>query len=87
MMTVVKLLIRAAKAPRLDAPEQQLMSISHSLGSVVLEVEHQDEPNSTFFEEDEVDSLEMYDDELEDFDYTESFELESDQVDSTLDLD
>ena len=68
---------RAAKAPRLDAPEQQLMPISQSAGSLmqVLEVEHEDEPNSTYFEEDEVDNLEMYDDPLDDFDHTESLEF------------
>ena len=78
---------RAAKAPRLDAPEQQLMHISHPSGSLmqVLEVEHEDEPNSTFFEEDEVDNLELYDSQLEEFDYTESLEFEPDQVDPTLD--
>ena len=78
---------RAAKAPRLDAPEQQLMHISHPSGTLmqVLEVEHEDEPNSTFFEEDEVDSLELYDSQLEEFDYTESLELESDQEDPSLD--
>ena len=78
---------RAAKAPRLDAPEQQLMHILHPSGSLmqVLEVEHEDEPNSTFFEEDEVDNLELYDSQLEEFDYTESLEFEPDQVDPTLD--
>ena len=72
---------RAAKAPRLDAPEQQLMHVSHSGGSVmqVLEAEHEDEPNSTFFEEDEVDNLEMYDGQLDGFDYTESLEVEPDR--------
>ena len=56
---------RAAQVPRLDAPEQQLMSISHSPGSVmqVLEVEYENEPNSIYLE-DEVDNLNMYDDQL-----------------------
>ena len=78
---------RAAKAPRLDAPEQHLMHISHSVGSVmqVVEVEHEDEPNSTCFEQDEVDNLEMYDGQLVEFDYTGSLEVEPDQVDPTLD--
>ena len=53
----------------------------------VLEVEHEDEPNSTYFEEDEVDSLEMYNDQRDDVDHTEPFEFEPDQVDSTLDDD
>ena len=51
----------------------------------VLEVEHEDEPNSTFFEEDEVDNLEMYDGQLDEFDHGESLEVEPDQVDPTLD--
>ena len=65
---------RAAKAPRLDAPDQQMMKISHPFGSLkqVLEVEHEDEPNTTYFEEEEVDNLELYDDQLDDFDYTKS---------------
>ena len=51
----------------------------------VLEAEHEDEPNSTFFEEDEVDNREMYDGQLDEFDSTESLEVEPDQVDPTLD--
>ena len=78
---------RAAKAPRLDAPDQQMMKISHPFGSLkqVLEVEHEDEPNTTYFEDEEVDNLELYDDQLDDFDYTESLDFEPDQVDPTLD--
>ena len=78
---------RAAKAPRLDAPDQQMMKISHPFGSLkqVLEVEHEDEPNTTYFEDEEVDSLELYDDQLDDFDYTKSLDFEPDQVDPTLD--
>ena len=62
---------RAAKVPRLDAPDQQMMQISHPFGSLkqVLEVEHEDEPNTTYFEDEEVDNLELYDDQLDDFDY------------------
>ena len=71
----------------LDAPEQQLMHVSHSVGSAmqVLEVEDEDEPNSTFFEEDEVDTLQMYDGQLDEFDHSESLEVEPDQVEPTLD--
>ena len=78
---------RAAKAPRLDAPDQQMMKISHPFGSLkqVLEVEHEDEPNTTYFEDEEVDNLELYDDQLDDFDYTKSLDFEPDQVDPTLD--
>ena len=78
---------RAAKAPRLDAPDQQMMQISHPFGSLkqVLEVEHEDEPNTTYFEDEEVDNLELYDDQLDDFDYTKSLDFEPDQVDPTLD--
>ena len=78
---------RAAKAPRLDAPDQQMMQISHPFGSLkqVLEVEHEDEPNTTYFEDEEVDNLELYDDQLVDFDYTKSLDFEPDQVDPSLD--
>ena len=78
---------RAAKAPRLDAPDQQMMQISHPFGSLkqVLEVEHEDEPNTTYFEDEEVDNLELYDDQLDDFDYTKSLDFEPDQADPTLD--
>ena len=78
---------RAAKAPRLDAPDQQMMQISHPFGSLkqVLEVEHEDEPNTTYFEDEEVDNLELYDDQLDDFDYTKSLDFEPDQVDPSLD--
>ena len=39
---------QAGKAPRLDAPDQQLMSISNLPGSLmeVLETVHEDEPSS-----------------------------------------
>ena len=78
---------RATKAPRLDAPDQQMMQISHPFGSLkqVLEVEHEDEPNTTYFEDEEVDNLELYDDQLVDFDYTKSLDFEPDQVDPSLD--
>jgi len=78
---------RAAKAPRLDAPDQQMMQISHPFGSLkqVLEVEHEDEPNTTFFEDEEVDNLGLYDDQLNDLDHTEFLEFEPDQADPTLD--
>ena len=78
---------RAAKAPRLDAPDQQMMQISHPFGSLkqVLEVEHEDEPNTTYFEDEEVDNLELYDDQIDDLDHTEFLEFEPDQADPTLD--
>ena len=78
---------RAAKAPRLNAPDQQLMHVSHSPGFVmqVLEVEHEDEPNSTHFEDFEVDSLETYDEQLDEFYDDEYLEPAPDQVDAALD--
>ena len=64
-----------------------MMQISHPFGSLkqVLEVEHEDEPNTTYFEDEEVDNLEFYDDQLDDFDYTKSLDFEPDQVDPSLD--
>ena len=78
---------RAAKAPRLDAPDQQMMQIAHPFGSLkqVLEVEHEDEPNTTYFEDEEIDNLELYDDQIDELDHTECLEFEPDQADPTLD--
>ena len=63
------------------------MQISYPFGSLkqVLEVEHEDEPNTTYFEDEEVDHLELYDDQLDDSDYTKSLDVEPDQVDPSLD--
>ena len=56
----------ASKAPRLDAPDQQMMLVSQefaSAGSVcqVLALDHEDEPSLTHFEQGELDDLEDYD--------------------------
>ena len=56
----------ASKAPRLDAPDQQMMLVSQefaSAGSVcqVLALDHEDEPNPSHFEQGELDDLENFD--------------------------
>ena len=59
---------RASKAPRLDAPDQQMMLVSQNdVQSVcqVLSLDHEDEPNPTHFEQGELDDLESYDVRLE----------------------
>ena len=70
---------RATKAPRLDAPDQQMMLVSQDVRVVnsicqVLSLDHEDEPNPTYFEQGELDDLENYDAalELEDNDALES---------------
>ena len=78
---------RAAKTPRLDAPDQQMMQIS----IWIRQIEHEDEPNTTYFEDEEVDNLELYDDQLGrtkslDFDDTKSLGFEPDQADPTLEV-
>ena len=56
----------ASKAPRRDAPDQQMMLVSQEVASVgsvcqVLALNHEDEPNPTHFEQGELDDLEDYD--------------------------
>ncbi len=55
---------RASKAPRLDAPDQQMMLVSQNdVQSIcqALSLDHEDEPNPTHFEQGELDDLEDYD--------------------------
>ena len=61
---------RATKAPRLDAPDQQMMLVSQDAKVVnsicqVLSLDHEDEPHPTYFEQGELDDLENYDAALE----------------------
>ena len=61
---------RATKAPRLDAPDQQMMLVSQDVKVVnsvcqILSLDHEDEPNPTYFEQGELDDLESYDAALE----------------------
>ena len=62
---------RAAKAPRLSPPDQQMMMLSDmAVGGdfailQALSLEHDDEPNPTYFESNELDDLEAYDHDLD----------------------
>ena len=61
---------RGAKAPRLNPPDQQMMMLRDMIVggdfSVLqaLSLEHEDEPNQTYFEPNELDDLEAYDNDL-----------------------
>ena len=61
---------RAAKSPRLTPPDQQMMMLRDMIAggdfSVLqaLSLEHEDEPNQTYFEPNELDDLEAYDNDL-----------------------
>ena len=61
---------RVAKAPRLNPPDQQMMMLrdlavgSDSSVLQALSLEHENEPNQTYFESNELDDLEAYDNDL-----------------------
>ena len=68
---------RALKAPRLNAPDQQMMLVSQECESAklvcqVLALDHEDEPNPTHFEQGELDDLPQ--------DYDVGLELEEDDA-------
>ena len=80
---------RATKAPRLDAPDQQMMLVSQNdVQSVcqVLSLDHEDEPDPTHFEQGELDDLEDYDVGLE-LEENDALNLDVDEADMSDSID